>query len=264
MTTVGEASLIVERSGPVVTLVLNRPERRNALGPEIVSALLDALDDIDSDPDVRAVILTGAGPAFCAGGDLRSPLFSAATSAERSAIIAPGYELTRRLTQLAVPVVAAINGPCAGAGVLLACLCDVRVAATDARFSLDFVRVGLLPDMGLTHLLPRIVGRSWAARLTLLGDRVDAEQAHRISLVTDLATPESLRATAGELALRLAALPPLAVATIKREIVDAPERPFQYALDHEAAELNTLVASADCAEAVDAFLQQRAPVFHGR
>lgn len=254
----------IERSGAVVTVTLDHPARRNALGPEMVTALLAAVDAIEGEREVRAVVLTGAGSAFCAGGDLRSPLFTAATAAERASIIAPGYELTRRMSRLRVPVVAAVNGACAGAGVLLACLCDVRVAAPDARFSLDFVRVGLLPDMGLTHLLPRIVGRSWAARLALFGGPIDAQQALHINLVTDVVPPDRVRAVAEDLAGRLAELPPLAVAAIKREIAAAPDRPFDHALDHEAAELNTLVATADCAAAVTAFLQRRGTEFQGR
>lgn len=253
----------LERSGSVATVLLNRPRRLNGLDPTMVDALIRTIDELERCSSIRCVIVTGQGRAFSAGGDLRSPLFSARTHEERAAIIEPGYELTRRLRHTRLPLIAAINGVCAGAGVLLACLCDLRIAADNARFSLDHVKVGLLPDMGLTHLLPKIIGHTWATRLTLTGEPIDAERARAIGLISEVVAPEALMPTAVELADRLVGLPPLAVAAVKREIRDAPDRSLEEALRHEAEILNHLVATDDCAEAIDAFIHQQQAVFRG-
>lgn len=252
----------VDVADAVATITLDRPEALNALTIPMKVALLDALRSIAADTSIRAVVLTGAGRAFCAGQDLRERLEPGAPPL--------GEELRERynpivlaLRALPQPVIAAVNGVAAGAGASLAFACDLRVAADSARFVLAFDRIGLAPDSGATWTLPRLAGAAKAAELALLGDAVTAEEALRIGLVTRVVPVAELAAAARTLALRLAAGSPAALAATKRLLGAAFERDLAAALEAEAAAQDALGRTTDHAEGIAAFTEKRPPSFTG-
>ncbi len=254
------------RSGPVLLLELNRPDRLNAMTKPMVRELVDHLESAAADPQVRCIVLTGAGRGFCAGGDL-SDIADVDARVDVNAEIAELRELHRSsqlMHEMPKPVVAAVNGPCAGAGLAWACAADIRIAAQSAVFRASFVSAGLTGDFGGTWTLPRIVGPARARELYLLNRKVGAREALDIGLVSAVVADEDLRRSALETAAELAALPPLAVAGIKQNLNDALTRDFRSALDLEAFRQATVATSADCGEAAQAFLERRTPRFTGR
>jgi 2-(1,2-epoxy-1,2-dihydrophenyl)acetyl-CoA isomerase len=202
--------IIVETDGPVTTIRLDNPTRLNALAPQLTAELIEELTRIRDDGSVRARVLTGKGRGFSAGADL-STLQERYQRGERpklSQILREGYNrLIPLLVDTPKPVIAAINGVAAGAGVSLALACDLRIAAEDASFSLAFVKIGLIPDSGSTYLLPRTVGMAKAVELALLSERVDAKTALEIGLVHRVVPTPALMEEAAALAHRLAELP---------------------------------------------------------
>lgn len=254
--------LRVELDGAVATLTLDRPEALNALTVAVKVALREALQAIATDRTVRAVILTGAGRAFCAGQDLaeRDEPDAAPLDIELRERYNPIVRALRRMDQ---PVIAAINGVAAGAGASLAFACDLRIAAEEARFVLAFGRIGLVPDSGATWTLPRLVGPARAAELALVGDPVGAEEALRIGLVNRVVAGEALMAEALAMADRIAAGAPEAIAATKHALEGAWATDFDAALDEEARLQGLAGATADHAEGLAAFREKRAPRFTG-
>jgi 2-(1,2-epoxy-1,2-dihydrophenyl)acetyl-CoA isomerase len=254
--------LRVEIDGAVATLTLDRPEALNALTIAVKVALLDALTSIAADRGVRAVVLTGAGRAFCAGQDL----------VEREAPDAPPLDvelrdrynpIIRTLRTMGQPVIAAVNGVAAGAGASLAFACDLRLAAPEARFVLAFGRIGLVPDSGATWFLPRLLGSARAAELALVGDAVDADEALRIGLVNRVVPASDLAAEARALADRLAAGAPQAMAMTKGALERAWSIGLDEALDGEATLQGIAGVSGDHQEGLTAFREKRPPRFTG-
>lgn len=254
--------LRVEIADSIATLTLDRPAALNALTIPLKEELLRAVHAVGRDAAVRAVVLTGAGRAFCAGQDLR----------ERRAPDAPplATELRERynplilaMRRLPKPIVGAINGVAAGAGASLAFACDVRVAAETASFVLAFGRLGLVPDSGSTWLLPRLVGPARAAELALVGEALSAADAERIGLVAKVVAPEALAEAARSIAARLAEGAPLALALTKRALDRAWDASLEEALEYEAWLQGVAGASADHAEGLAAFLEKRPPRFSG-
>jgi len=254
--------LRVDVDGPVATLTLDRPEALNALTVAVKVALREALDRIAVDRDIRAVILTGAGRAFCAGQDL--------AERERPDAAPLDEELRERynpiilaLRMMGQPVIAAVNGVAAGAGASLAFACDLRIAAPDARFVLAFGRIGLVPDSGATWFLPRLIGQARAADVALVGDPISAAEALRIGLVSRVVPADDLMTEARALADRIAAGAPLAMALTKSALERAATIDLETALDGEAKLQGIAGASADHAEGLAAFREKRAPRFTG-
>lgn len=210
-----------EQDGHIATITLDRPEARNAYSDEMCTQLVAALDRADDDADLRCVILTGAGKAFHAGGDIkamreRSGMFAGDPAQLRQRYIAGIQAVPRRIAEFSKPLIAAINGPAIGAGLDLACMCDLRIAATTAKLGSTFVQVGLVPGDGGAYFLTRVVGFARALELVMTGRVLDAEQALAIGLVHELAAPEQLLALTRERAEALASLPPVALQLTKR------------------------------------------------
>jgi 2-(1,2-epoxy-1,2-dihydrophenyl)acetyl-CoA isomerase len=224
--------------------------------------LLDALGRVRRDRDVRAVILTGAGRAFCAGQDLRERRASDAAPLEVE--LRERYNpIIRAMTGLGAPIVAAINGVAAGAGASLALAADLRIAAEGASFVLAFGRIGLVPDSGATWFLPRLVGPAQAAELALLNAPLSAEDALRLGLVSRVVAADRLLDEAREMAGRIAAGAPIANALTKRALRRALESDLDAALDHEATLQGIAGSTADHAEGLAAFVEKRSPRFRG-
>ncbi|GAB3661955.1 crotonase/enoyl-CoA hydratase family protein [Ramlibacter alkalitolerans] len=260
--------LLYEQDGPVVTLTLNEPARRNPLtGNSAVADFLAAIDRIHADRSVRAVIVTGAGTAFSSGGDIKD-MERQSSGALGGMQIRQEYRtgiqrLPLALYNLEVPVIAAVNGAAIGAGLDLACMCDIRIASEHAKFAESFVKLGIIPGDGGAWLLPRLIGLSRASELSFTGEVIGAQQAAEWGLVSRVVAAGELMATAKELAGRIAANPPHAVRLTKRLIREAMHTRLDTLLEMAAAFQSLSHQTADHREAVAAFLEKRAPVFHG-
>lgn len=252
----------VDPASRVATITLNRPEALNALTVPMKVDLLAALRRLERDDAIRAVILTGAGRAFCAGQDLRERLEpdAAPLGVEVRERYNPIVLLMRNLPK---PIVGAINGVAAGAGASLALACDIRIASEAASIALAFGRVGLVPDSGATWLLPRLVGAARAAELALLGDALSASDAARLGLFGRVVAADELATEARAVAARLAAGAPRAAALTKRALNASWERDLESALEYEAHLQDMAGRTRDHAEGMAAFLEKRPPRFTG-
>ena len=261
--------LLIERHGPVAVLTVNRPDTRNALsGEECFGAFEQIFADLNADTSVRAAVLTGAGSAFCSGGNVaemrdRTGMFGG--SPEQ---IAQNYRqgiqrIPRAFQTLQVPIIAAVNGAAMGAGNDLACMCDIRIASTTAKFAESFVRLGITPGDGGAWLLPRIVGFSKATELALTGETIDAAEALRIGLVSEVVDDAELMAAARKVANKIAANPPHAVRMTKRLLREGQTADLKNILEMSAAMQSLAHATADNDEAITAFLEKREPEFKG-
>src|SRR5947199_6027191 len=251
------------RQGAVLTLTLNRPETLNALNRQTTQALTAALEAAGQDPEVGAIILTGAGRAFCAGADLRDVAARAqAGDTDLGADLRTNYTpMIRAIRACPKPVIAALNGTAAGAGLSLALACDLRLAAAGAQLIVVFVRVGLVPDAGSLFFLTRMVGLSKATELAITGDPVSADEALRLGIVVSVVPPEQLMPAAMERARQLAAGPGQTYALIKRGMDRALHLDLEQTLELES-QLQALAAETpDAQEAIRAFLEKRKPIF---
>ncbi|RJO75119.1 enoyl-CoA hydratase [Nocardia panacis] len=256
-----EIPILVSRDGPIATLTLNRPDRKNALDPDGWTALYQALEDLAGDDAVRIVTVTGAGGNFCAGADLGN----------RSREEHPLARM-RRIGKVALavhefpkPVIALVEGAAVGAGMNLALSCDFVVAAESARFSEIFALRGLSMDFGGSWLLPRLVGLQQAKRLTMLAEMLSAEQAAEYGLVTWVRPDTEVVDFTAELARRLAALPPVALAQTKSLLHRGADQTLHEALENEARAQVVNLATEDVPAAYRAFLDKSAPpVYTGR
>jgi 2-(1,2-epoxy-1,2-dihydrophenyl)acetyl-CoA isomerase len=262
-----DATIVVQQRGAVRVLVLNRPAALNSFTHAMHAQLRAALDEAARDDDVRALILTGAGRAFCAGQDLNDPAMApdAQGRVDVGAVIEANYKpLVLKLQQMPVPVVAAINGVAAGAGANLAFCCDLAIAARSATFIQAFSKIGLIPDCGGTWLLPRLAGRACALGLALTGDKVGAEDAQRMGLIWEVADDAGLMDLAFARAEKLAALPTRALVATRNAFDAAQSLTLEDALGLEARVQRELGHARDFAEGVAAFQQKRPPRFSDR
>jgi enoyl-CoA hydratase/carnithine racemase len=258
--------LIYEEEEGIATLTMNRPERLNALGDTLRDDLHHAIVRASDDPAVRVIILTGAGRGFCSGGDVKAmhdakerdqgrPLFEK---------VAPGRDKTiLAMRDAPKPLIAAVNGPAAGAGMNLALACDMRIAATTAKFGETFVKRGLHVDWGGTYFLPRLVGMAKACELIFTGDLINAEEALAMGLVSNVVPPEELMPTVRQLARKIALGPPLAIRLAKRALYRSQDSDLRSALEFETYAQNICSETEDAREGIRAFVEKRSPRFTG-
>lgn len=261
-----EPVLLHSESHGVRTLTMNRPDAYNSLTTEMKERLLTELREATADDSVRAVVLTGAGKAFCAGQDLKEHI-TALTTGDDAPLrtVAEHYTpIVQAITTMGKPVIAAVNGTAAGAGAALAYASDLRVAARSAKFLMAFANVGLSADSGASWTLPRLIGYGRAMEMMLLAEPVTAERAWEIGMVTRVVDDDSLAAETHELAERMATGPTSAYAAIKEAMHEAAGGDLDHALDVEGRTQNALGRTSDHGEAVDAFVAKRSPNFTGK
>ncbi len=260
-----EPVLLESRRDVVTTLTLNRPERLNALNSELGQALVHSLVRIAKDVSVRAIIVTGAGRCFCAGGDIevlrRSREREDVTEVEN--LLKLGKQIVLAIATMPKPVIAAVNGPAAGAGANLALACTARIASEEATFTQSFAKIGLFPDFGGTYFLPRLIGPSLASELFLSAETVGAAEALKIGMVSHVVAPDRLETEALLFAARLAAAPPLVARGVKQTIYLEDRDKLERALDEEIRWQITCFRSQDCLEGLRAFLEKRPARFAG-
>lgn len=259
------SDLTYEVDEQIATITLNRPERKNAFTLAMVDDWAAALRQAAEDPEVRAVVVTGAGDAFCSGVDLSALAEVDDTPVARKAMLMDRvHQVAMALADLDKPVIAAIRGVAIGAGLDMALLCDLRVAGRSARLSEGYIKVGLVPGDGGAWLLPRLVGPAKAMELLLTGDTVDADEALRLGLVNHVYDDGVLLDEAHALARRLAAAPPVQVAMIKRLVRSAESVDLRTHFDLVSSHFGVVSALADYAEAQAAFRERRPGVYRGR
>lgn len=260
-----DSGVEVAFDGAVATVTLMRPDQANSLTNAAKDALLAGLRAVSADPGVRAVVLTGSGRAFCAGQDLAEHARALESDPDHSfdTVAAHYSPIVKTLASMPKPVLAAINGTCAGAGIGFALACDIRVAAAGSRFAPAFTGIGLTADSGLSLTLARAVGWSRAMGLLLLGDVIDAGEALRIGLVHEVAEPEDFASRVIDLASRLAGGPTQAFAAVKEAMWAATDTGLDGVLRLEGSLQQRLAGTADHRGAVAAFLEKRRPEFSG-
>jgi 2-(1,2-epoxy-1,2-dihydrophenyl)acetyl-CoA isomerase len=253
---------LVEIEGSVATVTLNRPALYNAVHFAMLQSLHATFAALESDERVRAIVFTGAGKAFCAGQGLDGNSGIDTPQGVRRAVIEGFNPLILKLLTLEKPIVAAVNGVAAGAGMGLALACDFRFVATSASFTTAFAKIGLVPDSGVSYLLPRLVGYARTIELTMLSEKIDAQRADALGLVTKL-VDDDVRAAAHAFAKTLAA-GPRSLGYIKRELVHNGLGDVRAALMLEADIQTEAAATEDFAEGIEAFRTKRSPLFRGR
>jgi 2-(1,2-epoxy-1,2-dihydrophenyl)acetyl-CoA isomerase len=258
--------VVVDIEGAVAWIKFNRPDKRNAIGTQARTELAAALKQVEKDPAVRCVVLTGEGTAFSSGADLRDFPSDIGNAVEHVGhILRDDYmPMILRMRQMPKPIIAAVNGVAAGIGMSFAMAADIRIAAEDADFRELFVGIGLIPDGGATWFLPRLVGTGKALEMCMTGQPLAARDAERLGLVNQVVPGDQLEATVRELAGRLAAGPPLAIAGAKRAINRALDSSLEDAMEYESYLQETMAGSADFVEGVTAFLEKRPPRFSGQ
>lgn len=249
----------------VVTVTLDRPERLNAFAGHMRRDLAEILERAGSDPRVRVVVITGAGKAFCAGGDVEAmaELMERRDTEEFARLLGAGRRVVAAIRQMPKPVIASIPGPAAGAGCNLALACDIRLAARSATFAQSFVRLGLHPDWGGTYFLPRIVPPNIACEMFFLGDPVGAEEAWRLGLVNRVVADEELEAETRRWAERLRAAPLAVIAAAKHAVYASDHASLEQMMQYELEAQLRCFQTQDAREGVRAFLERRQPRFTG-
>src|SRR5271154_335540 len=261
--------VLYHADGPIVTITLNDPGMRNPISEaEMVDGIVDALERLNRDKSARVAILTGAGSAFSSGGDLRKMKAEFKTRAEKPHLTPLYYKhgiqrIPLAFEKLDVPIIAAVNGPAIGAGLDLACMCDMRIAGETARFAESFVKVGIVPGDGGAWLLPRVVGYSKACEMAFTGDMLNAAEALACGLVSKVVPDAELLDAAKALAARITVNPPYAVRMAKRLLIEGRHSRLDTLLELSASLQALAHATADHREAGNAFLGKRKPAVKG-
>lgn len=258
--------ILTDRRDGVLSITLNRPDKLNSFNQAMAEALLDALRRGANEPATRAVLLTGAGRAFCAGQDLAAVMpVEGHSMPDLGDVVRQQYNpIIRAIRTLEKPVVCAVNGVAAGAGANIAFACDITIASEKASFIQSFAKIGLVPDSGGTFFLPRLVGPQRAAALAMLGDALPADRAKELGLVLDVVPGERLAEVSFDLAARLAAMPTRALGLTKRAFNAGFANDLDAQLALEESLQREAGGTADYAEGIRAFIEKRTPVFEGR
>lgn len=253
-------TIIYEANNGVGWLTLNRPEKLNAFTETVNKELVDVLKKVEREKQVRALVITGNGRAFCAGQDLGS----VTEDVNFGDVLRKGYNPTiKRLVSLEKPTIAMVNGAAAGAGMSLALACDFRIASEHASFIQAFINIGLVPDSGSLYFLPRLVGYAKAMELAVLGEKVKAQEAKELGIVTKVVPAEELEEATRAFAERLAGMPTKAIGLIKRYMHQSFETRLDQMLEWEALAQRTAGLTEDYHEGVTAFLEKRKPTYRG-
>ena len=265
----GFEDLLLEKDGGIATITLNNPEKLNAFSPKMGESLSLAIDEIAKDDEIRVVIVTGAGRGFCSGADVTSFKASRGEAAEPSRYTpfqeATGWPWALAFPKLSKPVIAAVNGPCAGGGFSVAMSCDIRIASERAMFIVAQVARALVPDLGLTHFLPSTMGTAKSLELMLTADRIDAAEAERLGIVSRVVPPDELMKVARELAAKIIQQAPISVALTKQIVWQSLLADLARKLDLESWSLGVCFGTEDHQEASRAFLEKGPqPKFKGK
>jgi 2-(1,2-epoxy-1,2-dihydrophenyl)acetyl-CoA isomerase len=263
------------QSGPIVVetkhegiavLAMNRPDRLNALNNELAMAVTDALERIAEDASVSVVVITGVGRAFCAGGDLGALAKGrqSGSAEDLGPLLRAGMQMVLKMRTMPQPVIAAVNGAAAGAGMNIALAADIRIAAEDATFGQNFSKVGLFPDFGGTFFLPQLVGPAKAAELFYTGEMIDAKTALALGLVNQVFPSAQLEAEVKALAKKIAHGPTIAIRAVKKALFASHAKELAHALNNEVEEQMRCYLSDDCKEGITAFFEKRHPKFQGK
>lgn len=259
-------TILVNKENQVTTVTLNRPELLNAISPELIDDLYNAMGAIEKDDDTRAIVLTGKGKAFSAGGDLEKDLIpvSKMTPMEWKKYFVYFTSLTQRIYNLKKPVIAAINGVTVGGGCDLAMACDIRIASDKARFGHGYIKMGIIADMGGNYLLPRVIGLGRAKLFAFTGDLIDAREAERIGLIDKLVPADKFEEETAKLVKKIATGPTAAIIftkeAMRRSLNMSMDDAFEFSVNLQSA----LLDSEDFKEGYTAFLEKRKPAYKGR
>lgn len=260
--------VMLSKKEGVARLTINRPDKMNALNTEMWNDIRAILGGVAKDDETKVLVLTGVGNAFCAGSDvvarLAARLAGQKYETTRSEMLEPVGYVASLMYNLGKPIIGAVNGVAAGAGLSLALLCDIRIASDKARFAASWIKVGLIPDLGATYLLPRVIGLDRALEMMLSGDIIDAHQAERLGLVTRVVPHEDVLRVSEELARRIASGPSVAVELAKRAALKGLINTLDEQLDFESYAQNLCRSTEDHREGVNAFKEKRPPMFKGR
>ena len=262
-------TIILEVKDQIATLTLNRPDKLNAENNKMADELLDVLQAVEKMDEVRVMVITGAGRAFCAGADLKERFLPRIEEKKKGVI----RDVTREFSELGClalarirkPTIAAVNGPASGVGCTLALSCDIRIASTEAKFGFPFVRVGISPEFGSTYYLPRLIGIGKAYELVFTGKTIDAQEAKEIGLVNQVVPPDRLKEVTYGMAGKILKMSPMAIQLSKRALYQGMRAPdLASHLQYETLAFVHLLGTQDHEEGVKAFLEKREPVFKGQ
>lgn len=256
-------TIIFEKDQNVATITLNRPDKLNAWNGKMQEEMDKAINDVIGDNNIRALIIAGAGRGFCAGLDV-SAMAELAKLGLKGGVEKSVAWIAPQLRNMDKPVIAAVHGMCMGLGVTVALACDIRIASDDAKFSMAFIKRGVVPDTGTTYFLPRTVGTGNACELIFTGDPIDAKEAERIGLVNRVVPQDKLMTAAKDLATRIAQNPPISVRLAKAAIYKGLDADLLSQVQYEIVANRIAMTTEDHKEAIASFMEKRAPQFKGR